>query len=124
MFLLLSGKEKAMDRKCYSLVYTSKGHASTAKLANGREKQRKHAAGMGINPGGSTAERPITVRPALFSVMQMALRCLRLLTNQFKYQANGFSGVKTVLRRTTSPGEPHGRGESPCRSGQKRRERF
>ncbi|AJC68454.1 hypothetical protein W909_14155 [Dickeya zeae EC1] len=37
MFLLLSGKEKAMDRKCYNLVYTSKRRASTATPVNRRK---------------------------------------------------------------------------------------
>ncbi len=48
----------------------------------------------------------------------------RLLTNTLIIGEWGFLALQTVLRWPTSPGEPHGRGESPCRVGQKRRERF
>ncbi|WP_459614103.1 hypothetical protein, partial [Dickeya oryzae] len=48
----------------------------------------------------------------------------KLLTNTLIIGEWVFLASQTVLRWTTSPGEPAGRGESPCRAGQKREKRF
>ncbi|GAB7268013.1 hypothetical protein DZJ_45720 [Dickeya ananatis] len=44
---------------------------------------------------------------------------MEAVDNHLNRQQWVFLASKTVLRWATSPGEPHGRGESPCRSGQK-----